>query len=58
MRVGNRLLSCGSCGVVVDYDNPVLDHETMYDHDQEKKCDAVRCPVCHELIMSEEWMEI
>jgi hypothetical protein len=50
--------SCYGCGVVVDFDVPTIDHEEVLNHDQDKKCDAVRCPVCKELILSEEWKDV
>jgi transcription initiation factor TFIIIB Brf1 subunit/transcription initiation factor TFIIB len=55
MIASNRLLSCDNCGIVVDFSNYALDREIVYNHDQDKKCKAVTCPVCKELIPSEEW---
>ncbi len=50
--------SCNSCGVVVDLDVPTMEHETVFNHDGDKKCVAVKYPVCKELIPNEEWEEV
>jgi len=53
-----KLASCNNCGVVVDLNIPSIEHEETFNHDQDKKCDAVRCPVCKELIPSEKWERV
>jgi len=53
-----KLRSCDNCGVVVDLDVVSLGHEEAFSHDQDKKCDAVKCPVCNGLILTEEWESV
>jgi len=53
-----NLLSCNNCGVVVDRDTYAMESEKVCNHDQDKKCDAFKCPVCKTLIPSEEWEDM
>ena len=56
MKASDNLLTCDSCGVVVDFNNYVLERfPKFYNHDQDKVCEAVVCPVCKEYIPNEEW---
>lgn len=50
--------SCQNCGVVIDFDVPGLDQDEIFNHDQDKKCMAIKCPVCKEFIPSGEWEKV
>ena len=51
------LTACQSCGVVVDPEVPTMERETVFNHDGDRKTEAVRCPVCKELIPDEDGWE-
>ena len=53
-----NFISCQSCGVVIDFDVQCLKREKMLNHDQDKVCEAVRCPMCHGRIPNEEWISV
>lgn len=53
-----KFVPCEHCGVVVDFDSYALDRDYILNHDQDKACEAVKCPLCKEWIPSGDWEEI
>jgi len=53
-----ELVSCQSCGVVIDFSVPAMDREDAYSHDGDRTCEAVKCPICKELILDEKWKDV
>jgi len=51
-------ITCKNCGVVLDADSHAMDHEELYNHDQDMKCDHVQCPVCKRYTHNGDWKEV
>lgn len=44
----NHYMTCEHCGVVLDTESSVLGREDRNNHDGDKICEHIQCPVCKE----------
>lgn len=51
-------ITCEGCGVVLDSSTYCLEREYRLNHDQDKKCEHIKCPVCKTWTPNEKWEEI
>jgi predicted RNA-binding Zn-ribbon protein involved in translation (DUF1610 family) len=50
-----RLIACNSCGVVLDPNAAVFEEKELLNHDGDKICDSIKCPVCGNFIKISEY---
>jgi hypothetical protein len=50
-----RFIACNNCGVVLDPDAAVFEEKELLNHDCDKICDSIKCPVCNNFIEISEY---
>lgn len=50
-----ELISCENCSVVIDADVYGTERQTIFNHDQDKQSEAMKCPVCGKWVSIGKW---
>jgi hypothetical protein len=48
-------ITCDGCGVVLDKTSYVLERNDRFNHDKDKVCNCIQCPVCKSWTAAGEW---